>query len=567
MMDRTFDLWNWRAVSVAVILSPFLISYLLTTLLSYITVHIKDGDKAPAVDPSADFLFGNLFTFAFDTRRYLTHLINRYGPHVPVRIRAGTQNYFFVSGPDYALKLFRSSRELCTIPASKVILERVFGTPPEAGSILIADNTGTSAQPLPGSKPLPADQRYHHIIHQGLHDNLSGLRLEELAARFLANLNKELDNLDMGNDEWLEIPDLYSLIQDAIFNASTLALCGSHIFEVIPSLTEDFWDFDSQIGGPLKGIPRFIIPSAYKIRDKLIKGIMEWHRSAEEHIDRNDEDLDKKSWEPFYGSRFLRDRARDLSKIIGFSDEARAANDLGLIWGANSNIIPTVAWCILDTISRPNLLSRVHTELDSIAKNHPTGSFEQLMPNLLSNLLLQSIYCEELRLRSSSTIQRSPISSNFKLGPWKFSKDDMIIMSIWHAGRDKSIWNEGSNGEHDVEDFWPERFIVYPNDPHSGPRKPDSTKQTFEKLAEPKLTTDTVNGSWVPYGGGQKICPGRFYAKQEAIGGMAMFLSKFDIELIGNKPPEPNLSYFALGVLPPKGKYLARLRRRSAKGG
>lgn len=232
---------------------------------------------------------------------------------------------------------------------------------------------------------------------------------------------------------------------------------------------------------------------------------------------------------------------------------------------ANSNIVPTVAWCILDTICRPDLLSKVHAELHSIEKLHPPGSFEQLMPDFLSNLLFQSIYCEELRLRNSSIIQRSPISSNFKIGPWKFPRNDMILMSIWFAGRDKSVWNEGVDGEHDVEDFWPERFIVYPNDPHSGPRKLETSKHVSETITEPKLVTDTVNGSFIPYGGGQKICPGRFFAKQEAIGSMAMFLLKFDIELIGGQSPEPDLSYFALGVLPPKGKYPARLRRRSRK--
>lgn len=264
----------------------------------------------------------------------LTHKIrNRFGPHVPVRIRVGTQSYFFVSGPEYVLRLFRSSRELYTVPASKIILERVFGTPPEAGNIMINDNTGTLAHPLPGSILLPPDQRYHHIIHQGLHDHLSGLRLAELATRFLMNLNADLDKLDVGSEEWLEIPDLYSFIQNAVFNASTLALCGSHIFEITPTLTEDFWNFDSQVGGPLKGIPRFLVPDSYAIRDKLVKSIMKWHRSAEQHINRNDEELDKKSWEPYYGSKFVRERARNLSGIIGFGDEARAANDLGLIWG------------------------------------------------------------------------------------------------------------------------------------------------------------------------------------------------------------------------------------------
>ncbi|TGO84925.1 hypothetical protein BPOR_0450g00050 [Botrytis porri] len=565
ILDNIHLYGGWKATAVSVCLLPFLLSYIVTTIKSVIAVRSKKNDKSPAIDPSVDFIFGNLIPFSFDNRGYMAHLIKRFGSHVPVRIRVASDSFYFVSGPEYILKLFRGSRDLTVIPAMAAIVERIFGAPPEASAVLLDDNTGTSPKPLPDSNPLPADQRYHHISHQAYTDNLTGVKLAEVVTRFLTNLSTELDKIDMGTNEWLEIPDLYSFVQNAVFNANTLALCGSHIFEINPTFTEDFWNFDSQVGGPLKGISRFFIPGAYRIRDKMVKSILEWHRSAETYVNHNDKELDKKSWEPYYGSRLFRDRARHLSKINGFGDQARAANDLGLIWGANSNSVPAIAWCILDIICRPDLLSQVHAELASITKLNPTANLDQQMPDLLSNLLLQSIYCEELRLRNAAALQRSTVSSDFKLGPWKFPKEAMILASIWFAGHDKNVWNEGANGEHDVDSFWPQRFILYPNNSYSGPRKSDSGKHPSKKITKPKLATDTVSGSWIPYGGGQQICPGRFYAKQESIGSIAMFLSKFDIELTDDKNPEPDFKYFSLGVLPPKGSFPARLRRRSAK--
>ncbi|TGO45475.1 hypothetical protein BOTNAR_0663g00030 [Botryotinia narcissicola] len=554
MLNDIYLFGGWKAMAVCVCLLPFLVSYFVTTITSAIAVRSKKNEKLPAIDPSADFILGNLLAFSFDTRGYMAYLIKRFGPHVPVRIRVASDSFYFVSGPDYILKLSRGSRDLTAIPAMAAIVERIFGAPPEAR---------TSPKPLPGSNTLPADQRYHHISHKAYTDNLTGVRLAEVVTRFLTNLGTELDRIDIGTNKWLELPDLYSFVQNAVFNANTLALCGSHKFEINPTFTEDFWNFDSQVGGPLKGIPRFFIPGAYRIRDKMVKSILKWHKSAEAHVDHDDKELDKKSWEPYYGSRLFRDRARHLSKINGFGDQARAANDLGLIWGANSNSVPAIAWCILDIIRRPDLLSQVQAELASITKLHPTATLDQQMLDLLSNLLLQSIYCEELRLRNAAALQRSTVSSNFKLGPWRFPKEAMILASIWFAGHDKNVWNEGPNGEHEVDSFWPERFILYPNNPYSGPRKSDSGKHPSEKITKPKLTTDTVSGSWIPYGGGQQICPGRFYAKQESIGSIAKFMSKFDIELTGNKKPEPDFKYFSLGVLPPKGKFPARLRRRS----
>jgi hypothetical protein len=257
----------------------------------------------------------------------------RFGHNVPVQIRVANQQYFFISGAQSILRLFRTSRELSTVPASVTILETAFGSPPETASILINDNTGFSVQPLEGSNPIPQDQRFHHIIHNALHTNLMGEGLADLASRYLENLEKELDALSGESNEWIEIPDLYMLVQNTIFRASTMAICGPTLFELNPTFTDDFWEFDIKVGGLFKGLPRFLVPSSYRVRDRLIDGIMKWHQFAESHIDRKDEELEKKLWEPYYGSKLLRDRARELSQVKGYNDKARAANDLGLIWG------------------------------------------------------------------------------------------------------------------------------------------------------------------------------------------------------------------------------------------
>ena len=230
-----------------------------------------------------------------------------------------------------------------------------------------------------------------------------------------------------------------------------------------------------------------------------------------------------------------------------------------------------IGWTLIDVLMRPSVLSQVRSEIFAAPG---TSHYEQMLV-LLSNPLLQSIYSEELRLRNGVIIQRVPIVDNFKIGPWKFPKGDMVIASSWHEQRDRNVWNEGPvNGEfHSVEDFWAERFLVYPNDPSTGPRKPgseDTTKTTRPGEEEkgdkdkPVYTTESVTGSYIPYGGGHHMCPGRFYAKQEAIGAMVIFLNMFDIELkrAENDFPKPNLDYFAFGVVPPVGKFPARMRRR-----
>jgi cytochrome P450 len=184
--------------------------------------------------------------------------------------------------------------------------------------------------------------------------------------------------------------------------------------------------------------------------------------------------------------------------------------------------VPIIGWEILDTLFRPEVLKQVQTEIKDCSDHVKKGVNALDMPKLLLSPLLQSIYCEELRLRNGVIIQRVPVVDNFKIGPWKFPKGQMIIASSWHEQRDRSIWNEGPVNErfHSVDDFWAERFLVYPNDPSTGPRKPSpdmkvKIQKSDEKTVDekPKFTAIPVTGSFIPYGGGEKICPGRFYAK------------------------------------------------------
>ena len=83
-----------------------------------------------------------------------------------------------------------------------------------------------------------------------------------------------------------------------------------------------------------------------------------------------------------------------------------------------------------------------------------------------------------------------------------------------------------------------------------------------EKGDKPYYTTEPVAGSYIPYGGGLKICKGRFYAKQEALGSIALFLMMFDIECVEGGVPRLNMKYFLFGVVPPKGSVPVRMRRK-----
>lgn len=228
---------------------------------------------------------------------------------------------------------------------------------------------------------------------------------------------------------------------------------------------------------------------------------------------------------------------------------------------------------ILEVVQRPALLERVRAEIaphidPSSLKRHGHPSID--IGGLCQEPLIQSIYAEVLRVHNGTVIARVPQTSDFSINGWAFTKGDPIMVSSYDTAREPSVWNQGTSEEpHPVDEFWPERFLVDPKNPASGPTRrsqaePSAAPQTIEGAA-PYFSLEGTSGSWVPYGGGSRMCPGRHFAKKELIVAMAMFLTSFDIELM----PRDNWvrddpRYFMFGVMHPKGPIQARVRRRRA---
>lgn len=117
-----------------------------------------------------------------------------------------------------------------------------------------------------------------------------------------------------------------------VFKASSQALCGPYLFELNPSIVEDFWEFDRNMPNLFKNIPRWMIPNAYRVRDKVLAEIKKWHLYSRERCDVKDEEIREVEWEPYFGSKYTRERQRLLGAIDGHDDDALVANDLAMLW-------------------------------------------------------------------------------------------------------------------------------------------------------------------------------------------------------------------------------------------
>lgn len=242
----------------------------------------------------------------------------------------------------------------------------------------------------------------------------------------------------------------------------------------------------------------------------------------------------------------------------------------------NTNAVPAIGWLIVECCRNPVLLSRARVEVQAACIPSPEpGKPELDVGKLCSSPLLQSVYAETLRLRVALIVTRTPEREDFHIDNWLFPKSEIIALSSRSAAMNPAIWNAGTAADpHPLDEFWADRFLVYPDDPSSGPARahPSATDKLPRKTdpestarKNPRFSMDNVAGSWIPYGGGDRICPGRHFAKQEILGSLAVLFKHYDIELLTPKDwvPRPNMKFFPFGGLPPLGKIPFRIRRRT----
>jgi hypothetical protein len=203
------------------------------------------------------------------------------------------------------------------------------------------------------------------------------------------------------------------------------------------------------------------------------------------------------------------------------------------------------------------------------------------------------------------------------LGKWRLPAREHVLVFSFTAAMNRRVWNAravaaangggnggggnpNTNGTDDdddddgdgdgkgrvrpVEEFWAERFLVYPprRQCRPPPCPPPATQrrgaeaehaqkapEADQKQQQPRFSLAGLAGAWVPFGGELHVCPGRHFAKREVIGAFAVLCQLFDLELLRAPdtgalpaPVPPDTSFYAVGALPPKGKVPFRMRRR-----
>ncbi|RYP77924.1 hypothetical protein DL769_003297 [Monosporascus sp. CRB-8-3] len=235
----------------------------------------------------------------------------------------------------------------------------------------------------------------------------------------------------------------------------------------------------------------------------------------------------------------LRPAAHRFEKFLG---QSLHAADIGHEWeevadmgkffeqhlGAVTNVVPSSMTLALHIFRFYRVLASLRTSLSRLPKSPSIEELETIP-------LLLSLYAETLRFGVQIHIPRSAPYHELHIGEVTIPRNKLIMTNTWLMHTDENLWNT-KGGEHPLDQFWAERFLVDPEDERSGPVKQKADPSTENKPEKQVyFSVAGLEGAWIPYGGGQHACPGRLLAKRIMLISAAMLVNNFDIEILANK--------------------------------
>jgi len=232
--------------------------------------------------------------------------------------------------------LFKKTRGLSAKSSVDLVLGNLFGVPAKEIPLYHRNDVGLSIPIRNKSTILPSKEQatnYMHLQAYNFHRFLTSQTLGNHNRRFLMTLERNLKVLEIGHQEWVDLPDLYGFLQEVVSRASIETLLGSKILELSPTLVKDLWTFQAGTPMLLRKMPRLAAPSAYEARDRLIESIKKWHAYLLKHVAEDKLKPDQEfEWEPVWGSGIVRKRMQDMAKLGQVSADGHAADDVGFLF-------------------------------------------------------------------------------------------------------------------------------------------------------------------------------------------------------------------------------------------
>jgi cytochrome P450 len=341
-----------------------------------------------------------------------------------------------------------------------------------------------------------------------VHEGMATQHVHKMNAVALGNVARRWSQLGAET----RIDNVWLWARDLMTVATCEALYGkTHNFMVQGSpLVDDIWHFENDLPLLMLGIfPSITAKKAYYARERLQAALSKYYGA---HYDQLPE-----------AAGITKCRAGILRKY-GVDGNSVGVVELALLHVATANTVPTLFWFMAFVLTRPELVERLREEAGPVVQDAEDGTKRVNVDVLADECpLFVSCYRETIRLSNKAIGQRRVMAdttvSDGQGRSYLLKEGVNVQMASEPLHGRKEVWGEDADG------FHPERFM-------------DITKNLNS------ATTKAKRASYIPFGGGKHLCPGRNFAFAENLGFMISLIVGFDTSPLDGdwskfKPPTP----------------------------
>ncbi|KAI0121938.1 cytochrome P450 [Daldinia grandis] len=358
---------------------------------------------------------------------------------------------------------------------------------------------------------------------KAMHDTLMPSEsLTEITQAMLKDISSSLDSKFKSSNH-KEIL-LFDWIRRLVTAASTNAIYGPEKNPMKdPEVYDGLWAVDNSLAFlGLMTAPDIIAPEASRGRRRLFNAFREYYATG---------GLDT-------ASRFVKAR-HNVNSHHGVSDEDIAHFDLGVCIALLVNTVPGVFWTLCHVYSDTSLLAEIRDGVE--AEVYRQGKGEVITVNMHGIIeafpLLESLVKEVLRVQSTNASARFLLKDtliNDEDGTkYLLKKDSFLVMPSMQVHMSEAAWGPAA------KTLDPTRFL---KERQHG--VPASSHRTF--------------------GGGNSLCPGRYFAMNEIMSVLIIVALKYDIEPDGEVWNIPEAKqHLSTSILTPASDIPVRIRPRA----
>ncbi|KAF2846617.1 cytochrome P450 [Plenodomus tracheiphilus IPT5] len=513
-------------------------------------------DEAPTL-PYKYPILRNTMEFAFRGPELFNKLLTSF-PTIAgaLRIRLINEDIYIVHGPKNVTAVSQNTN-LSVTKAYGYALRHCFGMKKAAAALYHRDTSGSRTKPIAGSN-VSASSRIGIHTHANIAEGLLVTGLEPMTQRFEAALAAALHDHKI-DTEWKQYSDLATFFEDVLGRAVLDAVFGPALLETNKSFVRDLFEYDKVVMDLARRVPWFIKPLPYRLRSGIVKMVKKWHTAVTSTSPSDQSNNSHSGW----GSSMLKSRYEMLMRSDTQDADSVASTDFAFIWASVTNVVPSTLIMAVQAICDPCLLQELRAAMDERCFDQTTTISHEELTKIP---ILASLYAETLRFGVQIHIPRDAPHHTVQIGKSILPKNSFIMMNTWLAHSDAEAWNTQS-GRRPLDQFWPHRFLVYADDPCSGPCKNTAWREGLDfDNKKAVFSTDGLQGAWIPYGSGHHACPGRLLAKRIMLHTVALLVRLYDVEILpGNKIPEFASPRFGFGVKKLAHHAPFRIRQRSVR--